>query len=109
MNQKKKKANPEPNLWEEKGVCGVVHRGSVFWFVRATPVPEVEAFLQSKPEVRQVLLCGIEAHVCVSQTALDLLQSQMEVFVLADAVSSQRESDRAVALEVRLRDSSLIS
>ena len=47
-----------------------------------------------------MLLCGIEAHVCVSQTALDLLQSQVEVFVLADAVSSQRESDRAVALEV---------
>lgn len=76
--------------------------GCVVWFARTLPVPEVEAFLQSKPEIRQVLLCGIEAHVCVSQTALDLLQSEMEVFVLADAVSSQRESDRAVALEVRL-------
>jgi len=47
----------------------------------------------SKLEVynrKQVLLCGIEAHVCVSQTALDLLENGYEVHVICDAVSSQR-------------------
>lgn len=47
----------------------------------------------------QVLLAGIEAHVCVQQTALDLLEAGLTPFVLADAVSSRRERDRDVALE----------
>ncbi|MFH1679344.1 MAG: hydrolase [Candidatus Eisenbacteria bacterium] len=47
---------------------------------------------------RSVLLCGIESHVCVFQTARDLLEKEYEVHVLADAVSSRRASDRAIAL-----------
>lgn len=50
----------------------------------------------------QVLLVGIEAHVCVQQTALDLLAMQMQPFVLADAVSSRRPLDCDTALH-RLR------
>lgn len=49
-----------------------------------------------------VLLMGVETHVCVQQTALDLLEMQMMPFVLADAVSSRRAFDRQVALD-RLR------
>lgn len=44
------------------------------------------------------VLCGIEAHVCVLQTAVDLLARGMEVYVLCDGVSSQRIHDRSVAL-----------
>lgn len=47
---------------------------------------------------RQVVLCGIEAHVCVMQTALDLLAVGREVFVVADAVDSRSAEDRALAL-----------
>lgn len=47
----------------------------------------------------QVLLVGIEAHVCVLQTALDLLEKGLEVHLLVDAIGSQREHDRAVALQ----------
>jgi nicotinamidase-related amidase len=47
---------------------------------------------------RSVILCGIEAHVCVAQTALDLLANNYEVFVISDAVASRRESDRDAAL-----------
>jgi nicotinamidase-related amidase len=36
-----------------------------------------------------VLLCGIEAHVCVTQSCLDLLDTGYRVFVVADAVSSR--------------------
>lgn len=46
----------------------------------------------------QVVLVGIEAHVCLMQTALDLLQDGKEVFVVAEAVGSRRESDRDLAL-----------
>ena len=47
----------------------------------------------------QVLLCGIEAHVCVQQTALDLVSMDHDVYVCADAVGSRRSLDRAVSLE----------
>ncbi|MFN8548659.1 MAG: isochorismatase family protein [Candidatus Eisenbacteria bacterium] len=40
-------------------------------------------------ERRQVVLCGIEAHVCVLQTALQLLAIGFEVFLAADATSSR--------------------
>lgn len=47
----------------------------------------------------QVLLCGIETHVCVLQTAFDLLAAGYDVYVVADAVSSRRELDWRIALE----------
>jgi nicotinamidase-related amidase len=47
----------------------------------------------------QVVLCGIESHVCVLQTALDLTAEGFEVFLAADAVSSR--SPRNVELALR--------
>jgi len=46
-----------------------------------------------------ILLAGIEAHVCIYQTALDLLAAEYEVHVVADAVSSRDPENRAVAIE----------
>lgn len=51
---------------------------------------------------RQIVLCGTEAHVCVLQSALGLLEAGYEVFVTADAVSSRTPANAAAALE-RLR------
>ena len=51
----------------------------------------------------QVILCGIETHVCVYQTARDLREDGLQVIVVADAVSSRRTSDRNLALAY-LRD-----
>ena len=55
----------------------------------------------------QVLLVGVETHVCVQQTALDLLEMQMQPVLLADAVSSRRPSDRMIAVE-RMRDAGVV-
>jgi nicotinamidase-related amidase len=46
----------------------------------------------------QVLLCGIETHVCVNQTALDLLDRGVEVHVAEDAVGSRFEENKRVGL-----------
>jgi len=48
---------------------------------------------------RQILLCGIEAHVCIYQTAVDLLRKSFAVDVLADAVSSRTLENKQVALQ----------
>ena len=49
-------------------------------------------------QIRNVLLAGIEAHVCVMQTAMDLLASGFEVYICNDAVGSRFENDRETAL-----------
>lgn len=45
-----------------------------------------------------VLVCGIEAHVCVNQTVHDLLDEDYAVHVAADAVQSRKGEDRDIAL-----------
>jgi nicotinamidase-related amidase len=47
----------------------------------------------------QALICGIETHVCVNQTALGLLGSGIEVQVAEDAVGSRTEENRRVGLQ----------
>lgn len=51
----------------------------------------------------QILVCGIEAHVCVYQTVAGLLDLGYEVQVVADAVSSRTPENRRTALD-RMRD-----
>ena len=45
-------------------------------------------------ELKSVLLCGIESQVCVQNTVLDLVESGLDVHVIADAVSSRSMVDR---------------
>jgi nicotinamidase-related amidase len=47
----------------------------------------------------QAIVCGIETHVCVSQTVHDLLAAGVEVHVPADAVGSRHEIDYECGLE----------
>jgi len=51
----------------------------------------------------QVVVVGAEAHVCVLQTSLELLEDGKEVYVVADAVASRHAPDCEVAL-TRMRD-----
>ncbi len=46
----------------------------------------------------QVVVCGVETHVCVNQTTLDLLGRGLEVEVAADAVASRSEENKRVGL-----------
>ena len=56
----------------------------------------------------QVILAGIEAHVCVAQTALDLLAGGQQPYIAVDAVSSRKPTDADVALK-RLFKAGVIS
>jgi nicotinamidase-related amidase len=47
----------------------------------------------------QALVCGIETHVCVNQTVLDLLESGTEVQVAEDAVASRFADNKRIGLQ----------
>ena len=49
--------------------------------------------------IQQVIVSGVESHVCVQQTVLDLLANDFQVDVAADAVSSRRRLDYETALK----------
>lgn len=55
----------------------------------------------------QIVLTGMEAHICVIQTALGLLQANKQVFVVEDAVISRGSTNKANAI-ARLRDAGCI-
>ncbi|KAM5131879.1 isochorismatase domain-containing protein 2 [Mantella aurantiaca] len=61
-------------------------------------IPDVEKELQSFPERRSVILCGIETQACITSTTLDLLEKGFDVHIVADACSSRSQVDRLVAL-----------
>lgn len=49
------------------------------------------------------VVCGMESHVCVLQTVIELLENDKRVFVVEEAVGSRRESDKTLAL-ARMRE-----
>lgn len=50
-------------------------------------------------EVDSVVIAGVEAHVCVLRTCLDLMQAGYKVYPVWDAISSRRPEDKAAARE----------
>jgi nicotinamidase-related amidase len=59
--------------------------------------------------VEQVILCGIEAHICVNQTAHDLLQLGYQVHLLRDAITARFPHNREAGLDKMLRAGALPS
>lgn len=55
----------------------------------------------------QILMTGIEAHVCVYQTAMELLDRGFEIHLVADAVSSRTPRNREIGIQ-KLRDNGAI-
>lgn len=72
--------------------------------LRFSAAEEVRLFVEQQNLVRplpitQVCLAGIETHVCVLQTALELSSLGFQVFVVADGTGSRFESDRALGVQ----------
>jgi nicotinamidase-related amidase len=68
--------------------------------------PKVLAKLH-QPGIRKVLLTGIEAHVCVQQTAIDLLAHGFQVYLAIDGIGSRSPIDCQTAL-IRMRTSGVM-
>lgn len=82
------------------------------------PIEKVDFACTAVPAFRQalaatgrptVILSGLEAHVCVMQTALGLLEAGYVVHVPADAVASRTAANRQVGLDLMARAGAVIS
>jgi len=58
-------------------------------------------------KIIDVLLCGMEAHICILQTCLDLLDAGFTVFVVADAISAREPKNTELAMK-RMHDSGAV-
>lgn len=67
--------------------------------------PKVKEWLGE--DTRYVLICGIEAHVCVLQTAIDLKDAGFTPVLVTDCISSRRKSDLEIAL-IRARQEGVL-
>ena len=83
-------------------------------WVKGQTVVEKTKFSMCLPQVveaargkKNVVLYGIEGHVCVQQTCLDLLEQGFNVHLLSDGISSQYSLDRSAAL-VRMREAGAV-
>lgn len=74
----------------------------------ACGVQEFDTQLRER-HIEQVMLCGIEAHICVSQTAHDLLQNGYQVHVLSDVVSTRLPHNRDLGLNKMAKAGAVIS
>lgn len=72
--------------------------------------PELDALLPNAKGGEtplDVIIVGIETHICITQTTLDLLERGHRVYVIVDGVSSMNKEERGVAL-ARLRDAGAV-
>ncbi len=60
-------------------------------------------------ERRQIVVAGVETHVCVYQTVTDLLAAKLDVTLVADAVSSRTPENREIALRRMTADGAKLS
>jgi len=82
------------------GTLGHLHLGTYPKTLFSMITPDLINLLATRqPPVKSIVLFGIESHVCVLQTALDLLERQYDVHILADGVSSCNKEEVPWALE----------
>ena len=62
-----------------------------------------------KNDRKNVLVCGVEAHVCVLQTCIDLKARGFVPILVTDAIASRRDSDRDIALQRAIQEGILLT
>ena len=70
---------------------------------------DLDSFMQQLNRFKRkyIIICGIEAHVCVMQTALDMLSKEYQPVLVEDCVSSRKFNDKQLAVE-RMRQAGVI-
>ena len=58
---------------------------------------------------RMIIICGVEAHVCVLQSAIDMVEIGYQPVIVEDCISSRRESDKKTALKRMIQEKVIVT
>ena len=56
---------------------------------------------------QNIIICGIEAHICVLQTVIDLIEKGYNIILVEDCVDSRKESDRQVGIKRAIKEGAI--
>ena len=63
----------------------------------------------NKKNITNLIVCGIETHICIQQTVLELLQTGYEVILIADATGSRNKLDHEIALQRMINKGAILT
>jgi nicotinamidase-related amidase len=68
-------------------------------------------FIKALDETKawQVIVCGIEAHICVNQTTHDLLANGYQVHLLTDCITARTQNNKIVGMEKMVRSGAILT
>ena len=71
----------------------------------------IKEFLEElkNKKITNLIVCGIETHICIQQTALDCLQKGFEVIIVSDAMSSRNRVDHEIALQRMTKSGAILT
>ncbi len=69
---------------------------------------EIESQIK-KYNKKNIILCGIEAHICVLQTLIDCIADNYNVILVEDCISSRRENDKKIAVKRAVKEGAVIT
>ena len=72
---------------------------------------KVEEFLKElkNKKITNLIVCGIETHICIQQTVLDCLQKEFEVILISDAMGSRNKTDHEIALQRMTQEGAILT
>ena len=71
----------------------------------------IQEFLEElkNKKITNLIVCGIETHICIQQTTLDCLQQGFKVFLVSDAMSSRNRVDHEIALQRMTKSGAILT
>ena len=58
---------------------------------------------------KNIIICGIEAHICVQQTVIDCLAEGYQVVIVEDCISSRKENDKKIAIQRMIQEGAIVT
>lgn len=58
---------------------------------------------------KNIIICGIEAHICVQQTVIDCMAAGYQVIIVEDCISSRKEKDKMIAIQRMMQEGAIVA